>query len=512
MRIGSRSRSPRYRSRSPRHHSRPGRRSRSPRSRSPRSRRDDNPSKDGPFEQGAPGGFPFQTPWWPAPWMYGPGYGTRSETSGSGFPEPPPPFWPMGPMASPSRALHPGPGSRGVIPTKTPDDSRPGPSNEHLQREINELKIQLAAANAKLLKQDQVLFKVSQERDQLKEACQTGGNIDTNHRRLQLQQLDEEWRMVDRSDAPMEEGDQTGPQANQAVDADRGNYGLLDAHFHIDRLAFKLRERNPFNLIPVPGDATSCVGGVINFCDPKTFPSRAEIRQIQASPGAYGIALGIHPTHTIGMSDTGSLSSEVAKIHQLAEEGLINGIGELGFDLGRKGEKIQPQTELVEALLSSVHEDIPIILHVRDRGDKYAEEIYNHCLQIVQKKVKRRQIVQLHCFSGSQRVVREWATALPNTYFSFSGASRHFDKEQIQALARVPLDRLLVETDSPYLSLQPRTTNVPQNINNIIAVVARLRKESPKVIAQWSSYNTCAIFKLRHTVVPPSHPGQVSGQ
>ena len=129
-------------------------------------------------------------------------------------------------------------------------------------------------------------------------------------------------------------------------------------------------------------------GGCHKFCDPKTFPSRAEIRQIKASPGAYGIALGIHPTHTIGMSDTGS-PSEVAKTHQLAEEGLINGIGELGFDLGRKGEKNQPQTELVEALLSSVHEDIPIILHVRDRGDKYAEETYNHCLQIVQKKVKR---------------------------------------------------------------------------------------------------------------------------
>ena len=192
-------------------------------------------------------------------------------------------------------------------------------------------------------------------------------------------------------------------------------------------------------------------------------------------------------------------------IKALYQEGLVNGIGELGIDIG-KGGSVKRQRDIMGNLVTMVQEDTPIVLHVRGREgqDKYSEVAYRHCLEVLKDRVSARQTVQLHCFTGSQRVVQEWGKALPNTYFSFGGACRRFDEEQVQALRSVPPQRLLVETDLPYLPLNPGQINTPQQIGNIIELVARLRQAHPDQVAECTYQNTCYIFKLSQQICDPS--------
>ena len=72
------------------------------------------------------------------------------------------------------------------------------------------------------------------------------------------------------------------------------------------------------------------------------------------------------------------------------------------------------------------------------------------CLELLKPNVARTQKVVLHCFTGAQEVVISWCKAFPNCFFSYSGQARLFTEAQKQAVRRVPANRLLIETDSPY--------------------------------------------------------------
>ena len=83
----------------------------------------------------------------------------------------------------------------------------------------------------------------------------------------------------------------------------------------------------------------------------------------------------------------------------------------------------------------------------------------------------KRQKIHLHSFAGDADLVSKWIESYPNTYFGMSGLLRTFDSRQIKALLSIPLDRLLVEKDSPYLSLN-LSINSPACIGDIAHLVA----------------------------------------
>ncbi len=108
----------------------------------------------------------------------------------------------------------------------------------------------------------------------------------------------------------------------------------------------------------------------------------------------------------------------------------------------------------------------PLVLHVRDT-DPYASDLYLRCLKILQANVAPTQLIHLHSFGGTPDQVTNWMETFPNTYFSFSGLAVHFDRRQTDAVKRVPDDRILIETDSPYLRPLSPGINTPAYLGDV---------------------------------------------
>lgn len=272
---------------------------------------------------------------------------------------------------------------------------------------------------------------------------------------------------------------------------------LLDAHFHYDRINHIKRGVSIHDTIsdqvnPYPRTELSVEGGIMVFCDPKEFPPSHVIEDIKRK-GHFGVAMGIHPNYSKG--DLNKLKPSVQKIKEQMILGNLNGLGEVGLDF-LKGGHIKKQEEILEWILPLARPDIPLILHIRGiPADSNNELAYNHALYFLLNKLDTSQTIQLHSFTGTSLTVNKWLMNFPNCYFSFSGIIQKFNSEQIEALQKVPLDRLLLETDSPYLPIRKEIKcNFPSYIGEIAQRVAFIRKDNLDELVQQTYQNTNMIF------------------
>ena len=165
--------------------------------------------------------------------------------------------------------------------------------------------------------------------------------------------------------------------------------------------------------------------------------------------------IGIHP-HDATTADY----DKYERIATLSSSKKVVGIGEIGLDYHydlspraiQKG-AFREQIELADTL------GLPIVLHVR--------EAYEDAKQILfEMKRYLNNGVLLHCYSGSKEFVKIFGEL--DAYFAFGGAITFNNaKHNLEAMKAVPLDRLLLETDCPYMTPVPfrGKTNVPQYVN-----------------------------------------------
>lgn len=82
------------------------------------------------------------------------------------------------------------------------------------------------------------------------------------------------------------------------------------------------------------------------------------------------------------------------------------------------------------------------------------------------------QPIHVHCFTGDIELVTEWMSHFSNVYFGFTGAVENFSSDQIAGLQSVPLNRILLETDSPYMRPGGGSINTPAFIGDVASLVA----------------------------------------
>ena len=276
---------------------------------------------------------------------------------------------------------------------------------------------------------------------------------------------------------------------------------LLDSHFHWDRLnkvkRVTLEKLTSDQIMPTPKSELSIEGGIMVFCDPKDFPNNEEIGYIKRS-GKFGIAMGIHPNHSKGNLD--KLEPSVQLIREQMERGNLNGLGEVGLDF-MKGGQIKKQEQILEWILPLAKPEIPLILHIRGIPEDSNNELaYNHALQfLLSKQLNTNQTIQLHSFTGNNGTVKKWLQKFPNCYFSFSGLIQKFNQEQLIALKEVPSNRLLLETDSPYLPIRKEIKcNFPGYLGETAQKAATIRNEPIGQLVANTWTNTNLIFFKHH--------------
>ena len=140
---------------------------------------------------------------------------------------------------------------------------------------------------------------------------------------------------------------------------------------------------------------------------------------------------------------------------------------------------------------------LPIILHIRGSvTDTDGENIYNECRRfLIKENVDKNQHIQLHSFSGSERQIEKWSQSFPLVFFSISGLVGKFSEIQKKGLKSIPLDRILFETDSPYLSLSGGK-NQPSNLIEVIKMVSEIRGESVGKLCFFNRKNSRVMFNL----------------
>jgi TatD DNase family protein len=248
--------------------------------------------------------------------------------------------------------------------------------------------------------------------------------------------------------------------------------GLVDTHCHL------------FLLSEEPGavlDAARAQGVGSLICvgiDPQS--SRRSVELAESFRGVFATA-GMHPHTASELDDTAG-----AVIEELLSSPHVVGVGETGLDQYRK---LSPQEDQERALrlhvaLSREHAK-PLVVHVR--------EAWGRILELLDEE--RAERVVIHCFSGDTRIAQE---CVARGYFlSFAGNLTYPANEDLRAAAATaPMDRLLVETDSPFLSPQSRRgrDNAPEFVVSVVEEIARVRDETVENVAAAVSANARTAF------------------
>ncbi|HUE27825.1 MAG TPA: TatD family hydrolase [Solirubrobacteraceae bacterium] len=207
---------------------------------------------------------------------------------------------------------------------------------------------------------------------------------------------------------------------------------MIDSHTHLE-----LCEPPDAELVAAAADA-----GVTRIVTVGTTGAscRAALEAAEDFPQVYA-AIGRHPNEATGFDD-----ADLAELKALAAHPRCVAIGETGLDYYRDGAPRADQERAFRAQIELARESgKPLVIHTRDADED--------TLRILEAEAVGVRVI-LHCFSMAERI--EQCLSHPDWWISFAGNMTYPSASTLRdAALRVPADRLLVETDAPFLAPQP---------------------------------------------------------
>ncbi len=252
---------------------------------------------------------------------------------------------------------------------------------------------------------------------------------------------------------------------------------LVDSHCHLDFPDF-VEDRDAM----VARAREAGIGTMLTICTHVT-----KFEQVHAVAEAYDdvwCTVGIHPHEAASEPET-----DAATLIRLADRPKVIGLGETGLDFFYEHSPRAEQEVSFRAHIQAAREtSLPVIIHTRSADVE--------TIDILRDEMKKGVFPGLiHCFSGSKELA-DLAIEF-GLYISMSGIVT-FPKAQgvRDAIADVPLDRLLVETDAPYLSPVPKRgkRNEPAYTAYTAAKVAEVKGVSPEDLAEATTENFFRLF------------------
>jgi TatD DNase family protein len=254
---------------------------------------------------------------------------------------------------------------------------------------------------------------------------------------------------------------------------------LIDTHAH---LQFKAYDDDRDKVV---ARSSKGLAAVVNV-GAKIDSSEEAVRLAKKIPNFYA-AVGIHPHHADEWQ-----KDWIKKLEELAKEPKVVAIGEIGLDNhkyeGSPKPNLAKQTKLLlEQIELAKKLDLPVIFHCRDAYDELYEVI---------KPYKKLEGLA-HCFMGTSEQVKKFLNL--GLYISFSGNITYKRNEYIREAAKiVPLNRMLVETDAPYLPPEPHRgkRNEPVYVKIVAETVARVKSENFEKTVETIHKNSIKLLKL----------------
>jgi TatD DNase family protein len=254
---------------------------------------------------------------------------------------------------------------------------------------------------------------------------------------------------------------------------------LIDTHAHLDHERFKddvdqVIERAKLaqvqSIITVGADLAS---------------SRQAVEFARRYPDVIA-TVGVHPHDADSVSD--SVLNEIAILAQ--DEGVV-AIGEIGLDYHYDFSPRDVQRRVFAIQISLARElELPIVVHVR--------EAYQDVMSILKSEHAEDVGGIVHCFSGDREVAKDCLDM--GFYISVGGILTFANSQELREIIRgLPMDRILLETDAPYLTPVPYRgkRNEPAYLVHVAEALANLKGITFDEVAETTTLNACKLFGLR---------------
>lgn len=249
----------------------------------------------------------------------------------------------------------------------------------------------------------------------------------------------------------------------------------VDSHCHLDSLEGDLQES-------LERAEAAGVGTMITI-GTDLPSSREAVRLASAHPNVYA-TVGIHPYDAEDFDEVVG-----TEIERLAGDPRVVAIGEVGLDFYREHSSPEAQHRAFAAQIELAKRlELPMVMHIRDAFPQVVDLL---------SQAGPPEILIFHCFSGGAPEAR--IAVGMGGFVSFAGNVSYKNAENLrEAVRATPLDRLLVETDSPYLSPFPHRgkPNEPRNVADVGAAVAAAIGCAVEELAEATTANARRAFRL----------------
>ena len=249
---------------------------------------------------------------------------------------------------------------------------------------------------------------------------------------------------------------------------------IFDSHGHYDDPRYKEDLNEVLEKLRLAG-----VEKVMTVAtDPE---STKEIIALCKSNPLFCCSAGIHPLDVKDLTD-----GDIEKIRELAKADEVKAIGEIGLDYHYEKESAEKQKIFFARQLDIAKElGKPVIIHSREATED--------TMKIIREKGYYNGVV--HCFSGSYETMKELLGL--GFYIGFTGVVTFKNaRVAVENVKNIPLERLLVETDCPYMAPEPHRgeRNDSSYLREIITKIAEIKGLDPEYVANVTFENTCRLY------------------
>jgi TatD DNase family protein len=271
---------------------------------------------------------------------------------------------------------------------------------------------------------------------------------------------------------------------------------LIDIHCHLQFNAFNQDRLEVINRMRQENINGIIIGG--NYEESQQAIALAEKENFFAS-------IGLHPIHVEEINDNSqgvvkAEKFEKEKFIEFLKNPIVKAIGECGLDYFHLQDenKKQEQKNIFQAQIDLAKEfKKPLILHIRDKGDFSS---YQDILDILQeKKCFGENIGVVHFFSANWEIAQKFLDL--GFYLSFTGVIT-FTHQYDEIIKNTPVERLLVETDSPYVAPEPFRGKrcEPIYVEYVAQRIAEIKEVSLEEVAKQTTENCIKLFNLKQKV------------
>jgi len=256
---------------------------------------------------------------------------------------------------------------------------------------------------------------------------------------------------------------------------------LVDSHCHLDRL----------DLTPYDGDLSKAIASARDvgvdhmLCVAISLAKLPDVLSIAEQYEGVNASVGVHPLQD------GDADVTVEQLVELAQHPKVVAIGETGLDyFYDKDRAAEQQVQFVKHMQAAKASRKPVIIHTRDAQQD--------TLDIIRAEGDPELAGVLHCFTESWDMAKQAMDM--NYYISLSGIVTFNSATELREVAKkIPLERLLIETDSPYLAPVPfrGKKNEPKYVAQVAEFLAELRGISVQELADITRENYFRLFNIK---------------